>query len=157
MNQRWPRWRHRKRLPLRVTLVAAMLGLVTVALVVIGVAGSTLLQRYLLARVDNQLKSTANSVLSGQITRPETIGRISPTGPFYLAIADPDGNCNPLRLVLPKRREATRRSETPDTHGDVGTAAEQPRVFDRLGPRWPTLAGLRCGATHRQRHHRSAA
>jgi two-component system OmpR family sensor kinase len=69
-----------------------MLGLVTIALVIIGVAGSTLLQRYLLARVDNQLRATANSVLNGALDQPGSISKLSPTGPFYLAIADTDGN-----------------------------------------------------------------
>ncbi len=90
MNALLQRWRGRRRLPLRVTLVAAMLALVTAALVVIGVAGSTLLQRYLVTRVDNQLRATTGSVLGGTSTI-ESIARSSPVGSFYLAVTDDTG------------------------------------------------------------------
>jgi two-component system OmpR family sensor kinase len=85
------RWNHRRRLPLRVTLVAAMLVLVTAALLVIGIAGSTLLQRYLLNRVDNQLRSTTNSILTTNGASIESIARSSPVGSFYLAVTDNTG------------------------------------------------------------------
>ncbi len=89
------RWHRRRRLPLRVTLVAAMLGLVTVALVVIGVAGSTLLQRYLLTRVDNQLRASTTS-LAGQVLTQRRItldglAQASPVGSYYVALADSSG------------------------------------------------------------------
>ena len=64
-----------------------MLGLVTVALLVIGVAGSTLLQRYLLARVDNQLRTTANAALSDGRVSPDSNGATAstPAAAFYVA------------------------------------------------------------------------
>jgi two-component system OmpR family sensor kinase len=103
------RWANRRRLPLRVTLVAAMLALVAAALLVIGVAGSTLLQRYLLNRVDNQLRTTVSSVetslLRSQTVFPESIARSSPVGSFYLAVADPNGNLVPGSDVFPRPGE----------------------------------------------------
>ena len=80
-----------RRLPLRVTLVAAMLGLVTLALVVIGVASSTLLNRYLLNRVDNQLRATATATA---MPRQDGLdpNSTSPVPSFYLAITDTDGD-----------------------------------------------------------------
>jgi len=99
--------RQRKRLPLRVTLVAAMLGLVTVALIIIGVAGSTLLQRYLLNRVDNQLRATTNSVLRGPNVTVGSIARSSPVGSFYIAGADPSGQVSLASGVIARPGEAT--------------------------------------------------
>ena len=119
MNQLLARWRRRKRLPLRVTLVAAMLGLVTIALIVIGVAGSTLLQRYLIARVDNQLRATSNSVLSGDINRLRSAGFISATGPVYLAIADPTGSLQPPSSLI------YRSDETPPPGPKLPTLSEE--------------------------------
>jgi two-component system OmpR family sensor kinase len=87
-------WRHRRRFPLRVTLVAAMLGLVTVALVVIGVAGSTLLQRYLLDRVDSQLRPLADQVFRFGQPSPGSGGKfgVYPGGGLYVAESDSQGN-----------------------------------------------------------------
>ncbi len=88
-------WENRRRFPLRVTLVAAMLGLVTVALIVIGVAGSTLLQRYLLTRVDNQLRASTSSLAAQVSTRRFTplnnLAQASPVGSYYVSLADPSG------------------------------------------------------------------
>jgi two-component system, OmpR family, sensor kinase len=47
------------RMPLRVRLVLLMLGLLAVALIITGIAGPALLQRYLVQRVDAQLAQTA--------------------------------------------------------------------------------------------------
>ena len=47
--------------PLRVKLISAMLALVTMALLVIGVASAIVMQSSLLARVDDQLRSVARS------------------------------------------------------------------------------------------------
>src|SRR4051794_8143498 len=85
------RWANRRRLPLRVTLVASMLALVTAALVVIGVAGSTLLQRYLLNRVDTQLRTTATNVLRQSGSTLDGAGA-SPLAAFYLSLTDSAGN-----------------------------------------------------------------
>ncbi len=95
----WPR-RNGKRLPLRVTLVAAMLGLVTMALIVIGVAGSTLLQRYLLNRVDSQLRTTSTSILNG--AGIASIARSSPVGSFYVALTEPDGGMTSGSGLIPR-------------------------------------------------------
>lgn len=100
---RWRQPGHPRRLPLRVTLVAAMLGLVTVALIIIGVAGSTLLQRYLLDRVDNQLRSSVATVLRYGGPGPDSgAGRygVYPGGGYFLQVSDPGGT-NPSSLIFP--------------------------------------------------------
>src|SRR5689334_18384290 len=51
-------------LPLRVQLVVVLLTLVTVALLVSGVAGTTALRGYLLNRVDDQLQDTSRGALA---------------------------------------------------------------------------------------------
>jgi two-component system OmpR family sensor kinase len=88
------RWRDRHRLPLRVTLVAAMLALVTMALLVIAVAGSTLLDRYLLNRVDSQLRSSAGIVIGRGMddgTDPNDRFGVLPAGGYYTAYTDGTG------------------------------------------------------------------
>jgi two-component system, OmpR family, sensor kinase len=99
------RWQHRRRLPLRVTLVGSMLALVTAALLVIGIAGSTLLQRYLLNRVDNQLRATANSAVQTLRVNLESIARSSPVGSFYIAQADSQGQLTQFSQVYPRPGE----------------------------------------------------
>jgi two-component system OmpR family sensor kinase len=95
-------FRHRRRFPLRVTLVAAMLGLVTVALIVIGVAGSSLLQRYLLDRVDSQLRPLANQAFQSAQGNPAGIGRynVYPGGGLYVAGTDGSGDFS-FRVIAP--------------------------------------------------------
>src|ERR1700761_2421752 len=97
-------WDNRRRFPLRVTLVAAMLGLVTVALVVIGVVGSSLLQRYLLDRVDSQLRTTANQIIQRQgSVGQNSEGQIGvyPGGGLYAAATDGTGNFIGNPVILP--------------------------------------------------------
>src|SRR5690349_20288284 len=55
------------RAPLRIKLVAAILGLVAVALLVIGAASVFLVRGYLVDRMDTQMGTVAYAVTSGQI------------------------------------------------------------------------------------------
>jgi two-component system OmpR family sensor kinase len=78
-----------------VTLVGAMLGLVAIALIIIGVASSTLLNRYLLARVDSQLRASTTS-LANQLFTPragpmQSLSQATPAGPSFIEIVDSDG------------------------------------------------------------------
>jgi two-component system OmpR family sensor kinase len=87
-----------------VTLVASMLALVAMALVVIGVAGSTLLQRYLLNRVDTQLRTSATSFVRSNGQVPDAgSGRfgVYPGGGYYLAVTDDQGNSGGS-LLMPR-------------------------------------------------------
>ena len=77
-----------------------MLGLVTLALIVIGVAGSTLLERYLLNRVDSQLRATTNSLVSG--AGIGSIARSSPVGSFYVALTESDGELTQGSGLIPR-------------------------------------------------------
>jgi two-component system OmpR family sensor kinase len=82
-----------------------MLGLVTVALIIIGVAGSTLLQRYLLDRVDNQLRNSAAAVLRFGGPGPDTgEGRygVYPGGGYFLQVSDGAGT-NQGYLIFPNK------------------------------------------------------
>ncbi len=136
MNALLQRWHRRRRLPLRVTLVAAVLGLVTVALIVIGVAGSTLLQRYLLARVDNQLKasatSVANTALRTGFALPNPVERVGPVSLYYIGVIDNSGSIQSGVVVRPGERtppgprlgtitpdKAAARNQNPFTVGSV--------------------------------------
>ncbi len=78
-----------------------MLGLVTMALVVISLASSTLLNRYLVARVDNQLKastsSIAQTVLRGDFS-PDTLARANPTTSYFFEVVSSDGQLFPVSV-----------------------------------------------------------
>ncbi len=135
------RWRHRKRLPLRVTLVAAMLGLVTLALVVIGVAGSTLLQRYLLDRVDSQLRTTATQVFrsNGQVN-PDAGGRygVYPGGGLYVAATDSQGS-NQGQVIFPS--SATPIPKLPLVTSPTVRRTQRPLLYGQLGFGLASVAG----------------
>lgn len=81
MPPRQARWlaRWRTRTPLRITLVVALLVLVTSALVLSGVAATATLRGYLLQRVDAQLGAAAHEIaehgLGDQPPAPEPEGR----------------------------------------------------------------------------------
>ena len=100
------RWQHRRRLPLRVTLVASMLALVAAALLVIGIAGTTLLQRYLLNRVDTQLRTSANQLRSLQWPGSGDAGSgrfgVHPGGGYYLAASPTIRRNSGGSLLMPR-------------------------------------------------------
>jgi two-component system, OmpR family, sensor kinase len=81
----------RHRIPLRVKLVAAVLALVTVALVVIGVASAVEMHRYLIARTDSELDEAA-SVVDISPPSPQDRGPYLLPVNFYVASADVHGN-----------------------------------------------------------------
>ena len=81
------------RLPLRVKLVAALLGLVTLGLLVSGAAATTALRGYLLGRVDEQLRVAAPAIVdrverSVPINRP---GQFQLPSDFFVRASATDG------------------------------------------------------------------
>ncbi|MGY0233535.1 sensor histidine kinase [Longispora urticae] len=127
-----------ERVPLRVKLVAAVLGLVAAALLVMGVATVTALRGYLLDRVDTQLKSVADPI-DTQVRRGATkLGFDPPSGvqssfsvpnPFVVQLRGPEGN------VL-----AEYPSDLDVDEGPRLTAADLARqdyfIVDGYGSRW---------------------
>ena len=98
-------WRSARQLPsrtpLRVKLIAAVLALVTVALVVISIAGIAFLRGYLLNQADQELASTARygqiplrvqTFLAGGETQPSNGGIsvqwLPKSGPLQQAVAE---------------------------------------------------------------------
>ncbi|RKS75380.1 two-component system OmpR family sensor kinase [Motilibacter peucedani] len=80
--------------PLRVRLVAAMLSMVTVALLVMGVAAGAALRSSLVGRVDDQLESTGVQVAQqalGQIRRDRVTAGQLPSS-YYVRANDVDGS-----------------------------------------------------------------
>lgn len=75
-----------RRTPLRVKLVAAVLTLVTVALIVISVASTVALRSYLVGRVDAQLEDTTRRVLGGQYPVEAGTGELALPSDFVLAV-----------------------------------------------------------------------
>jgi two-component system, OmpR family, sensor kinase len=85
----------RHRVPLRVKLVAAVLALVTAALVVIGVASAVELHRYLIARTDGELDEAATLLGAGPPSRQDPDLHLPPIH-FYVAITDMYGHTDLL-------------------------------------------------------------
>jgi two-component system OmpR family sensor kinase len=85
------------RVPLRVQLLAALLALVTLGLLISGLAGTTALRNYMLNRVDDQLTETAEAILR-RPTRggPGAAGHrprsgIDPESQYFAEATDPSG------------------------------------------------------------------
>lgn len=82
-----------RRTPLRVQLVAALLSLVTLGLLVSGVAATAALRNYLVDRVDSQLIETAESLSQ----RPHRGSRgprdgLEPDSPYFVELSDESGD-----------------------------------------------------------------
>jgi two-component system OmpR family sensor kinase len=87
-------------LPLRVKLVAAVLALVALGLLITGVTATTVVQRYLLKQVDENLAGASRSVaaLSQQGRRGGSV-QIDQLSRYYVLVLDPNGTPtdDPLR------------------------------------------------------------
>ncbi|GLW97476.1 HAMP domain-containing sensor histidine kinase [Microtetraspora sp. NBRC 16547] len=83
--------RRSDRTPLRIKLIAAMLALVAVALAVIGVGSVSMLNGYLVDRVDTQIDTVAQDVDRQLKRRPLEYIRLRPPPDGYVAVYDLDG------------------------------------------------------------------
>ncbi|NEK87513.1 HAMP domain-containing histidine kinase [Blastococcus saxobsidens] len=117
----------RARIPLRVTLVALLVALVSLALLATGVAATSLLRSFLTEQQDSQLRATADSLSQQRLAllRQCTVGGPAYPATDYIACVPPDGS----ELVV--------------LAGPVGDEAQRPdldRVADRIAD-----GGLRGG------------
>ena len=118
----------RPRIPLRVTLVALLVALVSVALLATGVAATSLLRQYLTQQQDSQLRAWADSLSQERyaLLRQCTVGGPAYPATDYVACVPPGGD----ELVV--------------LAGPVGVEAERPdldRVAERIA-----AGGLGSGA-----------
>jgi two-component system OmpR family sensor kinase len=114
-----------------------MLSLVTLGLVVIGVASAWFMRDYLLERVDEQLTSTSKNVDVGRLLRfSNEVASYYPPSDFFIRLVTPEGGAitahSPNREVLPglpaTRAELERQVGKPYTT-QVGTVRERWRVL----------------------------
>ncbi|MGV9744901.1 sensor histidine kinase [Rhodococcus zopfii] len=122
-------------LPLRFTLVAALLVLSGLGLLASGVAVTTFLQGSLLSRIDRDLHDAAHGWAKPLGARPElpppAVGQDRPPSPFYVRVANPDGT---VRVMINDRSASP---ALPDT------AVREPVTVgsaDGFGTRWRVLA-----------------
>lgn len=89
--------------PLRVKLVTALLALVALALTVAGLAGTTALRTYLLARVDANLATSARDFLEhgGRLPPADSHGGPALSTAYYTQVTNAGGAGFPGRLELP--------------------------------------------------------
>jgi two-component system OmpR family sensor kinase len=106
------------RTPLRVQLVVVLLALVAVALLLTGVAGTTALKGYLLARIDDQLEDTTRGALaSGRLPAalegsgpPErTFNGPALTEGFFSEVVDENGVGNGILRVPTNSQQSSPR------------------------------------------------
>ena len=108
------------RTPLRVKLIAALLGLVALGLVVTGLAGAAVLRQSLLDRVDGQLAMSSHAAVAraesaagagAPSSEPNTPagpppGSLAPESSFFTEVTDAAGNGTP-ELVVPQGKHQT--------------------------------------------------
>jgi len=122
-----------KGVPLRVTLVAALLSLVTLGLLASAVATNRALNDYLVQRTDAQLTQDAGSFVR-RLDQP-SFPRTDPRGPrppsrYYVAILDAQGNTQQVLddptpgQAVPRLKSLGAPSMNPFTVGSVGGGPE---------------------------------
>ncbi|MFI5906844.1 sensor histidine kinase [Dactylosporangium sp. NPDC051541] len=85
--------------PLRVKLVAAVLSLVTMALLVIGVASALVMRSSMIDKVDGQLRQLAGTVDINRLVQQTTASSIVQSNYFYFWLAKGDDGGLELRTV----------------------------------------------------------
>ncbi|WP_369256047.1 sensor histidine kinase [Geodermatophilus amargosae] len=136
------------RVPLRITLVAVLLVLVTLALVATGVTATSLLKRYLVAQLDQQLEDSVRGMRNSEAVRAicyRGAGQRLVDPDEYLACVVP-GNQDPIVVSGPLRVD-----ELPDLDADeaadiaaLTASAGGPRG-GRGGPGGPTAQTVASG------------
>ena len=116
-NDEEPKGRWWTRTPLRVKLVAAVLGLMTVALLLVGAASVVALQGYLVDRVDGQLDA-----IEDEINRVGLAVLTNPSGPlpsdFKVALEWPG---QPVQICCAQTRADLTSDHLPNVPGDLST------------------------------------
>jgi two-component system OmpR family sensor kinase len=138
--------------PLRVKLISAMLALVTMALLVIGVASAIVMQRSLLSRVDEQLRTVAKSFTDQEVTLSSETLYVLPgtnfivTGSSGHVLTDPPTvNPSGRRIEelprLPQGDELTKRIGKPYTANARATSEHWRLLIVRASNGAPVLFG----------------
>lgn len=118
------------RTPLRVKLIAAMLGLVALGLGVTGFAGTAVLRQSLLDRVDGQLDMTSRAALARADSTAPTGAASAPAGPNVPTGAPPPGSLAP---------ESSFFTEVTDTAGTGAPDLVVPPGKTQTAPKLPGL------------------
>jgi two-component system OmpR family sensor kinase len=118
------------RTPLRVKLIAAMLGLVALGLGVTGFAGTAVLRQSLLDRVDGQLDMTSRAALARADSPAPTGAASAPAGPNVPTGAPPPGSLAP---------ESSFFTEVTDTAGTGAPDLVVPPGKTQTAPKLPGL------------------
>lgn len=129
----------RRALPLRVSLVAALVLLAALGLLASGVAVTSALQTSLLARVDRDLHDAAQGWVKPLGARPDgpvpAPGGSRPPSPFFVRVTGADGA---VRLTINDRTELPRIPDDPGagpvTVGSVGGSDVRWRLLTTTGP-----------------------
>jgi signal transduction histidine kinase len=122
------RTQHRPRVPLRVTLVALLVALVTVALLATGFAATSLLRGYLTQQQDDQLRAQVQDAQNDPWGLREaclTGGRSGPSPSTYVACLHPDDGA-PLVVLGPQDSDdGPDLSTIGHVHGGPGDPRDQ--------------------------------
>jgi signal transduction histidine kinase len=116
VNPPHPRTSGGPRIPLRITLVALLVVLVTVGLLATGFAATDLLRRYLLDQRDGDLRAQVNAV-----THDPRLDDLCAAGQYY---ALPGGAGNTYLGCVPPGENRVVDLQGPDDHGDLPAFGE---------------------------------
>ena len=138
--------------PLRVTLVLALVSLAGLGLLVSGVAVTSAMRNVLIDKVDRQLFGAAGSWASPGEPPPQRLpgsqGRERPPDLYYVRILDAEGK---LRLLLPSGPTVpdppSDLGRHPQTIGSVGDPSEHWRAVRVTGPDGTSLVAIRLTET----------
>ena len=127
----------RRGVPLRVTLVAALLALVAIGLLASGIATTTAMSDYLMQRTDAQLAEALGPFVRRSdlpsFPRPDSHGPRPPSR-YYVAVVDAQGN-----TVQVLDNPAAPAQDIPDLTADAPTPAMQAHTVGSVAPndlRW---------------------
>lgn len=139
--------------PLRTTLVLALVSLVGFGLLVSGIAVTSLMRNVLIERIDRQLYDAAHSWAAPGAQRPEPLptvrGRERPPHLYWVQVADTDGQ---LTLNLPAGAQQpdlpADLGNRPATVGSVGASSEEWRVLRTVNEYGTSTVALRMDETN---------
>ncbi|WP_228535400.1 cell wall metabolism sensor histidine kinase WalK [Nocardia sp. BSTN01] len=138
--------------PLRVTLVLALVCLAGLGLLVSGVAVTSAMRNVLIDKVDRQLFDAAHSWASPDAPPPQHLpqppGRERPPALFYVQVTGPTGNQRLLLSSGPTVPDTPPDlSKHPETVGSVGDPDEHWRAIKVVTPQGSSVVALRLTET----------
>ncbi|MEV0464442.1 HAMP domain-containing sensor histidine kinase [Nocardia tengchongensis] len=139
--------------PLRTTLVLALVSLAGLGLLASGIAVTSLMRNVLVERIDRQLSDAAHSWAAPGAQRPEPLptvrGRERPPHLYWVQVRDPAGQ--PTLILTAGVQEPEVPDDLgnrPETVGSIGASGEEWRVLKTVNDHGTSIIALRMDETN---------